>query len=198
MAGGHGTDPHRGERKADLDYLTQLALAAADSNIAQGLRPHFLAVESLLASKDENIRRRWLPRVAAGEVAVGNALTEINNRPGELTTTLRPTPGYSGKYLLNGTKYYSTGSLYSDAIYVRAQLQDGSAKPRDDVQVQQILGEVSAGASATVASRGFDRHWCNARVLANHNPLIYRARLVGNSLLNGNHQAIQYTVGAIA
>lgn len=54
------------------------------------------------------------------------------------------------------------------------------------------------GASATLSSRRFDRHWRNARVLANHNPLIYRSRLIGNSLLNDDHEAIQYTVGAVS
>lgn len=106
-------------------------LAAADSNIAQALRPHFLAVESLLSSHDETIKKRWLPRVGSGEIAIGNALTEIDNRPGEVTTTLRPNPLDPGSYILEGTKYYSTGSLYADVIYVRARLEDTSQS--DDV-----------------------------------------------------------------
>lgn len=39
MAGGHGTDPHVGERKADLHYLTQLALAAEANGFESVLTP---------------------------------------------------------------------------------------------------------------------------------------------------------------
>ena len=334
-------------------FRVYVALASADSNIAQGLRPHFLAVESLLAAQDERLKRRWLRRVGTGEVAIGNALTEVNNAPGEVTTTLSKLD--DGNFVLNGTKFYSTGSLYGDAIYVRARISDtdedvfvfvdrwaegvsllddwdgfgqqlsasgttvfdqvvvpaqdvlhrnylapgvsqalaqahhlatlagiggaieqditgyvrgrrrsfshGNATlPREDVQVQQVVGEIAGkayaartvlegfirefdaayaqlesagdgqrdqiyadieissfkaqlaiaplildaatqafevgGASATLKTLGLDRHWRNARVLANHNPLIYRARLIGDDALNDRHQAIQYTVGS--
>ena len=39
MAGGHGTDPHVGERKADLHYLTQLALATEANGFESVLTP---------------------------------------------------------------------------------------------------------------------------------------------------------------
>lgn len=39
MAGGHGTDPHIGERNADLHYLTQLALAAEANGFESVLTP---------------------------------------------------------------------------------------------------------------------------------------------------------------
>ncbi|WBT10141.1 acyl-CoA dehydrogenase family protein [Corynebacterium sp. SCR221107] len=335
-------------------------LAAADSNLAQGLRPHFLAVESLLSAQEEDLRSRWLRRIGSGDIAVGNALTEVGNRPNEITTTLTRSPEHPGYFVLEGTKFYSTGSLYADAIYVRARIAEtgedvflfvdrdapgvelfddwegfgqqlsasgttvfnkvlvsehdvlhrdytapsvaqsfaqahhlatlagiGTAierdiadyvrgrtrifshglgtLPREDAQVQQVIGEVSAkayaattvlegfirhfdqalvqladlphdaagqaaaediyarveleafraqlviapaileaathafevgGASATLKSTALDRHWRNARVLANHNPLIYRARLIGEDVLGGGHRAIQYTIGS--
>lgn len=323
-------------------------LAAADSNLAQGLRPHFLAVESLLIAPDSAHRSTWLRRIGEDGVAIGNAFTEIGNRPGELGTTLRER---DGELVVSGTKFYSTGSLYADWIQVhavdergrdvfvfidrdapgvrliddwdgfgqqlsasgtslfdevivspvdisvrdytgpgafqalaqshhlatlagisRAVLRDtvayvrgrtrifshGSGDlPRHDPQVQQVLGEVRAtsygvdrilagflrdldattarvragtateaelsaidldacqaqlniapavlaqanrafevgGASAVSRRLGLDRHWRNARVLANHNPLIYRARLLGADALNGGHVAAQYTIG---
>lgn len=103
-------------------FRAYVALATSDSNIAQGLRPHFLAVESLLAAQDDRLKQRWLRRVGTGEVAIGNALTEVNNAPGEATTTLSKLD--DGNFVLNGTKFYSTGSLYGDAIYVRARIRD--------------------------------------------------------------------------
>ena len=40
------------------------------------------------------------------------------------------------------------------------------------------------GASATDSARAFDRHWRNARTIASHNPHRYKARAIGDLLLN--------------
>jgi len=40
------------------------------------------------------------------------------------------------------------------------------------------------GASALAADLALDRHWRNARTVASHNPLRYKARVVGDHLLN--------------
>lgn len=332
-------------------YAVLVELAAADSNLAQGLRAHFLAVESLLSAPESEHRSTWLRRVGEEGVVIGNAFTEIGNRPGELGTTIRRR---GGQLVVSGTKFYSTGSLYSDWIQVHAVDEDnrdvfvfidreapgvtliddwdgfgqqlsasgtslfdevvvqpvdatvreytGSSAfqalaqshhlstltgisravvrdtvdyvrgrtrifshgsgdlPRHDPQVQQVVGEVKAaaygvdkvfagfirdleevlagvsagtateaelaaidldayqaqlniapavlaqatrafevgGASAASKKLGLDRHWRNARVLANHNPIIYRARLIGADALNGGHVATQYTIGTPA
>src|SRR5690625_7516432 len=72
-------------------------------------------------------------------------------------------------------------------------------------QAQQLFAPVTlevatkifevGGASAVSQSRAFDRHWRNARVLASHNPLIYRARILGDHLVNGVAPERKYTVG---
>lgn len=41
------------------------------------------------------------------------------------------------------------------------------------------------GASAVSASLALDRHWRNARTIASHNPARYKARSVGDHLVNG-------------
>lgn len=43
----------------------------------------------------------------------------------------------------------------------------------------------SLGASATHTSAALDRHWRNARTVGSHNPWIYKARQVGDFVLNG-------------
>ncbi|KAF1044559.1 acyl-CoA dehydrogenase family protein [Xylophilus sp.] len=48
----------------------------------------------------------------------------------------------------------------------------------------QSLFDIGGG-SLTVASRGFDRHWRNARTLASHNPSPQKARVLGHEALNG-------------
>jgi len=98
-----------------------IALAAADSNLPQALRVHFSIVEDLRLNKDELVRTRWLKAIAGGSL-VGVAVTE----PGvgavdRYRTTIKP----SGNGLtLNGTKYYTTGTLYADHLVVAAD-RDG-------------------------------------------------------------------------
>lgn len=51
------------------------------------------------------------------------------------------------------------------------------------------------GASATASSKALDRLWRNARTLANHNPRVYKSRIVGNYLVNGVLPPAQWRVG---
>ena len=46
------------------------------------------------------------------------------------------------------------------------------------------IGKVG-GASATKRSFNLDRHWRNARTLASHNPGTYKARAIGDHVING-------------
>jgi alkylation response protein AidB-like acyl-CoA dehydrogenase len=48
----------------------------------------------------------------------------------------------------------------------------------------EILFDVG-GASATLREHNLDRHWRNARTVANHNPRAYKAAVVGGYRLNG-------------
>lgn len=41
------------------------------------------------------------------------------------------------------------------------------------------------GSAAVKAANGFDRHWRNIRTLASHNPAAYKARAIGDYLVNG-------------
>ena len=94
------------------EFVEQLiALGRADSNLPQLLRGHVGFVESRLINRDE----RWLRRVAEGTV-VGNAQSELGNASFfHGATTLA-----DGR--LNGTKFYSTGSLFADVIHTTASV----------------------------------------------------------------------------
>lgn len=339
-------------------YEFFVALAAADSNLAQALRAHWGFVEDLLSRPADQaaFTERWLPRIGAGLI-VGNAITERGNTHGQAATRLSRR---DGQWVLNGTKFYSTGTGYADSILVaatgdddepasliiaadapgveivddwdgfgqrltasgtthfrevvvddadvfppghgldsgdrtafgqatwqtvhlatlvgiaKAVLRDGvgyvqsrtrtfshgaADTVQQDPQVLQLLGELSAkvagietifraippvlaehfaadargeelpeaevdalyaqvyqaqqviapvvleiatkifevgGASATSQTRALDRHWRNARVLASHNPLIYRARILGDYVVNGVSPERNYTVGQAA
>lgn len=87
-------------------------VAAADSNIAQALRPSFLIIDSLLASDNEAARRRWFPRYLNGDV-FGNAGWEIGGANGAISARIVREGDHQR---VTGSKYYSTGALYADWV----------------------------------------------------------------------------------
>lgn len=50
------------------------------------------------------------------------------------------------------------------------------------------------GSSAVRVGASLDRHWRNARTVLSHNPVVYRARLIGDLEINGR---VPETVGGI-
>ncbi|GAB2518999.1 acyl-CoA dehydrogenase family protein [Nocardia heshunensis] len=98
-----------------------IALAAAESNLPQALRVHFSFVEDQLLAEPGPERERWL-RAAADGTLVGNAITEPGVGAVDRYRTRLTRDGE--RWRLNGTKYYSTGSLYADYILAAAD-RDG-------------------------------------------------------------------------
>lgn len=90
-------------------------LAAADSNIAHLYRGHLAFVETLLFNNDTAEQERWARRIRAGGF-IGNAQSEVNGTS-DISSTLSLR---DGRPVLNGRKYYTTGSLYADWIHVSA------------------------------------------------------------------------------
>jgi alkylation response protein AidB-like acyl-CoA dehydrogenase len=92
-------------------------LAEADSNLTQALRAHVAYVEDVLNSRDEARRKRWFERFAKGEI-VGGAWTEVGNA--KMASFSTRVSAKAGALSLNGSKYYTTGSLFADWIDVGA------------------------------------------------------------------------------
>nr|WP_180206489.1 acyl-CoA dehydrogenase family protein [Pseudomonas sp. SbOxS1]NYU06734.1 acyl-CoA dehydrogenase family protein [Pseudomonas sp. SbOxS1] len=108
---------------ASLPQLFELLieLAEADSNIPQALRGHFAFAEDRLNSPPGPARDIWFKRFVEGDI-VGCAWTEIGNVAiGDVITKVSPD---GEQWRLNGEKFYSTGSLFSDWIDVYAQRSD--------------------------------------------------------------------------
>jgi alkylation response protein AidB-like acyl-CoA dehydrogenase len=51
------------------------------------------------------------------------------------------------------------------------------------------------GASGISVNKALDRHWRNARTVASHNPLIYKARIVGDWKINGTEPNYVWQIG---
>ncbi|MBV1877033.1 MAG: acyl-CoA dehydrogenase [Pseudomonadales bacterium] len=94
-------------------------LAAADSDVPHILRSHYWFIEERLRSPNIEERSRWLKQVLKGDI-FGNAVTEIGSSFG-IATTLTPK---ADDFILQGKKYYCTGSLYSDWVAVAAIMPD--------------------------------------------------------------------------
>jgi alkylation response protein AidB-like acyl-CoA dehydrogenase len=104
-------------------FETLIALAEADSNAAHILRTHYWFVEQQVQSADPDARARGLALVNSNAI-VGNAFSEQSKRPVGLYFDTAFTPDGDG-YRLDGTKYYSTGSIYSDYAQVWASAPNG-------------------------------------------------------------------------
>ncbi|MCC8935141.1 acyl-CoA dehydrogenase family protein [Bradyrhizobium sp. Arg68] len=102
-----------------------IRLGEADANVAHILRNHFSVVERLVRRPTNDQHRQWQKAVADGAI-IGLAATELDTpKVGNVTpNTILTADG--DDYLLNGTKYYSTGTLYSDYVLVRTADASGA------------------------------------------------------------------------
>ena len=90
-----------------------ISLGEADSNLPQLLRGHIAFIETQLALPDSAQRTYWFRQIASGEILFGNAQAEAG---GSSTPTTHLTE-VDGRVILNGRKFYSTGSIYADWIW---------------------------------------------------------------------------------
>jgi SfnB family sulfur acquisition oxidoreductase len=110
-----------GVSAATLAEVTAI-ISAADSSLGQIPQNHFYMVEALRLSASDEQKAHFFSRILDGD-RLGNAFTEIGTKtPVDFRTrfTLR-----DGKLLLNGQKFYSTGSLFAHIIVAVAKNEEG-------------------------------------------------------------------------
>ncbi|MBJ8554515.1 acyl-CoA dehydrogenase family protein [Acinetobacter bereziniae] len=120
-----------------LPQLFQLLieLAKADSNIVQALRGHFAFVEDRLNAHKVADQTLWLKRFVQGDL-VGNAWTEIGQvKIGDVITRVKQK---NNQLLVNGKKYYSTGTIFADWVDLFAY---------DETTDQHVIAAISRHAS---------------------------------------------------
>ncbi len=101
-----------------------IRLGEADPNVAHILRNHFGFVERFTLPSSGDRHLRWARLVAGGDI-VGLAMTEMNARNvGGVEFETRLTRE-GDSHRLNGTKYFSTGSIFADYVLVRVQDEGG-------------------------------------------------------------------------
>jgi alkylation response protein AidB-like acyl-CoA dehydrogenase len=102
-------------------FSAVIDVARADPIVAHIFRTHFWFVEERLrTSSSDASSARWLHKVADGKL-FGNAFSERGSHAvGSLVFNTRLLPDGSGGYRLDGEKFYSTGTLFSDYLTVTA------------------------------------------------------------------------------
>jgi alkylation response protein AidB-like acyl-CoA dehydrogenase len=94
-------------------------LSAGDSSLGQVPQNHFFFVNVLAHAGSEEQQRFFYREVLAGK-RFGNAIAERGSRDAhDFRISFTPRPG--GGYLLDGAKYYCTGSLFAHWIPVYAK-----------------------------------------------------------------------------
>ncbi|MQB40984.1 monooxygenase [Rhizobium sp. ICMP 5592] len=99
-----------------------IELSAADSNVTNALRSHFGFAEDVLNSSVVGWRTEWLRRIAARDL-IGSGFSEVGEaKVGSFSTKLARNGDH---WLLNGAKYYTTGSLFADWINLGGNDENG-------------------------------------------------------------------------
>jgi alkylation response protein AidB-like acyl-CoA dehydrogenase len=146
-----------GGRGATISELTQLwiELAAVDANLPQAFRGHFaLAEDRVWQHERGHDQSLWFERFAAGEIA-GNAWSETGSTAIDTQrTTLSPLE--DGDFRLDGTKYYTTGSIFAEwaDVYVRVVNRDRPDEADDDYAIA-IVDTRHGGVSVVDDWNGF-------------------------------------------
>ncbi len=99
-----------------------LWLGAGDPNVAQAIQPHFVVLDIIRMLGTPAQQRRYFADVVGGHL-INNAFAERGGKVvGEINTRARPD---GAGFRLDGTKFYSTGSLVSDQLFVLANTEAG-------------------------------------------------------------------------
>ena len=88
---------------------------------------------------------------------------------------------------------------------VEAERQANIAAEIESAQGQIVVCELvlraatdlfnALGASSASSAKALDRHWRNARTVATHNPIVYKAKVVGDWRINGTEPPYVWQIG---
>lgn len=173
-----------------------IRLAAADSNVAHIFRNHFTVNELYVRRAREGQGRLWQEAVAGGAIfGLGNIELGAKSAGSVLPSTTL-TPDGDG-FRLNGTKYYTTGTLYSTYVLVRAATPDERLASviipvtREGIEIVDDWDGI--GQRLTASGTG---HFRNVRAEASE--VVFDADGIGYGLAYSNTLAQLYVTAIVA
>lgn len=177
-------------------FALVIRLGAADANVAHILRNHFTVAEQYARRPRNAQERRWQKAILGGAI-IGLGNTELGTPTAGASkpdTTLTPE---AGGYRLNGTKYYTTGTLYSDLVLVRATDLTGAVAaviiPTDRLGVDIVDDWDGVGQRLTASGT---THFRNVRVEADE--VVFDAEGIGYALAYANTQPQLFLTSIVA
>ncbi|MBY4839806.1 acyl-CoA dehydrogenase family protein [Pantoea sp. DY-5] len=108
-------------------------------------------------------------------------------------TVIRATHSLQSAYVA----HVSNDEAQIAAANVLAEAEAGQAQVIASELVTRAATELfnALGASDTRVSKALDRHWRNARTLSSHNPVVYKARDIGDWKVNGTAPISVWQIG---
>lgn len=106
-------------------FALLLELSVADPNLTNAFRSHFGFVEDLVNSAATPWHEVWFGRIAAGQ-HIGSAMSEPGSPQLGRYDTRAERDGEG--WVVNGRKFYTTGSLYADWINLGATDAEGQLR----------------------------------------------------------------------
>ena len=109
-------------------------------------------------------------------------------------TVIRATHSLQSAYVA----HVSNDEAQIAAANVLAEAEAGQAQVIASELVTRAATELfnALGASDTRVSKALDRHWRNARTLSSHNPVVYKARDIGDWKVNGTAPTGIWQIGS--
>lgn len=109
-------------------------------------------------------------------------------------TVIRATHSLQSAYVA----HVSSDEAQIAAANVLAEAEAGQAQVIASEWVTRAATELfnALGASDTRISKALDRHWRNARTVSSHNPVVYKARDVGDWKVNGTAPTSVWQIGS--
>ncbi len=80
---------------------------------------------------------------------------------------------------------------------VAAEIESATAQGVVSDLIQRATSQLfnALGAPDVRQGKALDRHWRNARTVSSHNPVIYKARIVGDWVINGTEPPFVWQIG---
>ncbi|NWA60210.1 acyl-CoA dehydrogenase family protein [Pantoea sp. B9002] len=111
-------------------------------------------------------------------------------------TVIRATHSLQSAYVAHVSS--DEAQIAAANVLAEAEAEAGQAQVIASEWVTRAATELfnALGASDTRVSKALDRHWRNARTLSSHNPVVYKARDIGDWKVNGTAPTSVWQIGS--
>ncbi|MFJ3682966.1 acyl-CoA dehydrogenase family protein [Pseudomonas sp. NPDC090208] len=174
------TRSHNAEVGRHCSTLRQLHLAACAAGVVRNIRED--AVDYV--RKQARAAMHSPADIARDDQFVQQVVGEISANAYAVDALIATTAAM----LDQSAQALTVGSATVDQQLITASISNAQMQvvvAKLALRAAEVLFEVGGG-SATSRKYNFDRHWRNIRTVLNHNPLLHKARVVGDFYLNEN------------